>query len=316
MIYYILNNRITLWLKLRIIGGIFINLNSGKLLSIDDNIQISRVSVEKPTEIHMHEFIEIAFVVSGEGVHVVEDIENKITKGDIFILNYGVTHQFSPQKGSDLIICNCIFKPGFFDYSLISSRSFSDITKHFLLRPFTLEKVEHFKSISLLDEQYEEIGNLFNKMYIEYSEKPEGYVEILRAYLIALLIKLFRVMRKNNQYPQKVSGEKQELLENVMKYIKNNYNKDLTLDELSMLAFLSPNHFCKKFKEYSGMTIKEFMQKTRIEKACSLLLETDKKIIEIAFEVGYHDLKHFYNIFKKYTEKTPLVFKKDKKRYP
>jgi AraC family L-rhamnose operon transcriptional activator RhaR len=84
----------------------------------------------------------------------------------------------------------------------------------------------------------------------------------------------------------------------------------MKLEELSMLAFLSPSHFCRLFKEYTGLTVSEYTQRLRIEEACRLLKMSDKKVIDVAADVGYKDIKHFNQVFKKIIGKTPRDYRK------
>jgi YesN/AraC family two-component response regulator len=94
--------------------------------------------------------------------------------------------------------------------------------------------------------------------------------------------------------------------------MKDNYSSDIKLEDLATRAFLSPNYFSKLFKDCTSITISDYIQKLRIEEACNLLKNTDKKIIDISGEVGYKDIKFFNQIFKKIIGKTPSDYRKNK----
>jgi AraC family transcriptional regulator len=76
-------------------------------------------------------------------------------------------------------------------------------------------------------------------------------------------------------------------------------------------AGLSRFHFCRYFKKFTGMTPKKFLCRLRLEKARILLSNPEKRISEIAIEVGFDDLSNFIRHFKKYTGFTPGSYRKE-----
>ncbi|MBE7043722.1 MAG: helix-turn-helix transcriptional regulator [Ruminococcaceae bacterium] len=69
-------------------------------------------------------------------------------------------------------------------------------------------------------------------------------------------------------------------------------------------------YLSRHFKEETGMTFSEYVQKVRIEESCRLLANTKKSVIEISQLVGYSDVKFFNQLFKKYKNMTPRSFRK------
>ena len=67
----------------------------------------------------------------------------------------------------------------------------------------------------------------------------------------------------------------------------------------------SAPYLCTKFHKESGITFTSFLQTIRIEAAIMLLHETNMSVKDIAQAVGYKDIKHFYQIFKKIKNSTP-----------
>ena len=58
-------------------------------------------------------------------------------------------------------------------------------------------------------------------------------------------------------------------------------------------------------KRVTGINFSDYMQRLRVDEACSLLRQTDLKVIDVAQQVGFKDIKFFYEVFKKITGKTP-----------
>lgn len=111
------------------------------------------------------------------------------------------------------------------------------------------------------------------------------------------------------------SGQAKDNVQAVMgkakEYIAENYQKDLTIEEVSELADLSISHFCTLFKGTTGYTFLEYLTECRIEKAKSILLNTDVKVYQVAPLVGYQDPRYFTQVFKKITGKTPSEYREE-----
>lgn len=283
-------------------------LDGEKQFREGEQIFINRSFEEVESHLHAHNFIEIAYVASGSGIHSIGGKEYAVSKGDLFVINYDIPHEFRSLPGpteSRLIVYNCIFKPEFLELSLVNSRDFSDITNLLIFRSFFPEESEDMADIKLLAMVNREVEDIYEKMYREYKAREAGYIEILRAYVIQLLITIFRLYRKSIQRESAIENGQRQIINKVIHHIKSNYANELKLEDLSMMAFWSRNYFCKLFKEHTGMTVLEYTQKVRIEEACRMLKETDRKVIDIANEVGYRDIKFFNHIFKRITGKTP-----------
>jgi AraC family L-rhamnose operon transcriptional activator RhaR len=287
--------------------------NGEKLFQNNESIYINKAHEQAESHLHAHDFIEIAYVLSGKGIHCIGEKEYSVSKGDLFIINYDIPHEFrslSDSPNSSLYVYNCVFKPEFIDYKLMNSKDFYEVTHHFLLQSFFSEEVDNIKNIKLLNCESNVIEHIYEKMYTEFKLKDKGYIEILRAYVIELLITIFRLYEKSRNTNRNTETEKRQIVDKVIKYMRDNYSNDIKLEDLSTMAFLSPNYFSKLFKECTSTTISEYIQKLRVEEACKLLKNTDKKIIDISFQVGYKDIKFFNQIFKRIIGKTPGEYRK------
>lgn len=89
------------------------------------------------------------------------------------------------------------------------------------------------------------------------------------------------------------------MIEKAKQYIKENYDKKISLDDMCKLTFLSASHFCSLFKQYTGSTFITYLSRMRISKAKELLAESNYKVYEVAVMMGYDDFRHFSKTFKK-----------------
>ncbi len=91
---------------------------------------------------------------------------------------------------------------------------------------------------------------------------------------------------------------------------KNYYNNQLSVADISGELLVNQTYLRRMFKEEMNMTLQEYMTQFRMQKAKSLILETDEKLAEIAEEVGYSDVSYFSNCFKKFYGVSPRSINK------
>lgn len=278
-------------------------------------IYINTYNEPADTHLHAHDFIEISYVASGRGIHVIGEKEYEVKKGDLFLINYNIPHEFRSLhylKAQPLIINNCVFKPEFIDTTMAECKNFYDIGKHLLFRSLFPKDIETNIDFKLIDVDTKDIEEIYKKMNREFTHKEDGYIELLRLYVTELMLIIFRTMRKSEQTPSKEATGNLMIVDKIIEYLKDNYCQSLNLQDLSMMVFLSPNYISRLFKEFTGLTLTDYIQSKRIEEACRLLKETNKKIIAITEEVGYKDQKHFQQVFKKITGVPPSTFRRQK----
>ncbi|HEY5587105.1 MAG TPA: response regulator [Ruminiclostridium sp.] len=98
-------------------------------------------------------------------------------------------------------------------------------------------------------------------------------------------------------------------IENVITYINEHYNEDITLQRLSEIAYVHPTYLSKLFKEKSGENFMDFLMKVRVERAKVLLKDLSYHIYDVCQMVGYESPKHFSKVFKEITGITPKEFR-------
>lgn len=91
-------------------------------------------------------------------------------------------------------------------------------------------------------------------------------------------------------------------------YIKENYQKNITLSELGDITGYSPNHFQRLFIQTIGISPSKYLEKVRINQAKYLLIENEKSLSEIAYECGFSSQSYFSKVFKRHTLLSPYDF--------
>jgi|SRR5208283_974792 len=92
-------------------------------------------------------------------------------------------------------------------------------------------------------------------------------------------------------------------------YIASHQSAPITLEEIARALNISTFHFCRKFKQETGLTFVTYLSRTRIERAKMLLRNRDLRITEIAYEVGFQSLTHFNRTFHKFVDRSPTEYR-------
>jgi len=107
-----------------------------------------------------------------------------------------------------------------------------------------------------------------------------------------------------------ISNKNKEIIQKVKKYIDENFNKELNLEDVASFVFLSPNYFGWLFKKETGESFVEYLTKVRVAKSIQLMKNTEEPIYTISEMVGYKDPNYFSQVFKKIEGLRPSAYRK------
>lgn len=258
-------------------------------------------------ETHSHDFFELAYVYEGEGLHRLNGKDCKVKKGMYFIVDYKKPHSYHNIKGGKLKLINCLFTAEFIDKSLKNCHRFSEILNSYLLK-YDLNLLMTEPTETGFYDDDGTVFELLSKIMREYKNEDIAYLENIRLQLLEIIIITLRKITDNS----KIS--KSDIIKYICSRIEIGYNTDIRLSALAKEANYSFAHLSRKFKEVTGMTFVEYLQKTRIKEGCRMLVTTDKKVIEIAEICGYTDVNTFCKLFKKYVGTTPRKFRMEEQK--
>ena len=274
-------------------------------------IHIDKAESKYVGVMHKHDFIEIVYVISGSARHSIGDTIYEVHKGDLVIVNWGVEHTFIPiSEGEESFSTyDLLFTTEFFDLTEVSKYDFSSLASSYLFYSVFPDDMTN-NALNLIRSRQKEFHDIFSKIYAEYTERESGFMSMIRAYLIELITLIFREIDRKTMAD--ITGEQRLTVSKAIDYMKHNFNTKINLDDMVADMFLSKDYFRQLFKRTTGMSITDFVQKTRIDEAKRLLLETERTVYDIAGDCGFTDMKFFYKTFKKITGMTPIEFKKEK----
>ncbi len=98
-------------------------------------------------------------------------------------------------------------------------------------------------------------------------------------------------------------------MQQALHYIHNNFSTEITLEGVAETVNVSKFHFCRLFKEMTGLTFHSYLNRFRIKQAKKMLNDDALTITDAGYAVGYSDLTHFERIFKKVAGTTPSLYR-------
>ncbi|MCI5695897.1 MAG: AraC family transcriptional regulator [Treponema sp.] len=248
--------------------------------------------------VHWHLDYEIIHVVEGRYKMILGGSKIILNKDDYCIIQDGVLH------GDDENIESCKYESIVFNYNLIRIKNFAqdsflnDIAEHRVVLNRIIRFDDHFIK--------REVDYLFDSL-----KKQDSGFELRTT---GLLFCLFGYIKQKQLYSEdeKVLDKNKirtEQMKTVLKLISENYNQQITLEDMAEKAGMSPKYFCRVFKETTHRTPIEYLNAYRVDQACSLLRSSDESLINISLNCGFNDFSYFIKIFKKYKGMTPHKYR-------
>ena len=264
----------------------------------EDGIVLWKGPALKPEQKHTHDFVEISYIFSGSGKHIINGNTYSITSGDLLFINYNQTHSFELDENT--IYCNILLLPEFVGHELMNSENAADILSLSLFSN-SFDGISEISPIIHFDPpQSQKIEALIDEMIDEFDSKQLCYKSSLKSLITIFLIKVFRKMQNsdNDSNFNPHSKFKQE----ITLFLENNCYENISIKDLAEKYFYNPSYFSRLFKESFGKPFTEFIQEQRIIKAKELLENSSMSINKICEYVGYNDKTQFYKIFKIYSD--------------
>lgn len=171
-----------------------------------------------------------------------------------------------------------------------------------------MQRPKDFKhAIELSDEAYQKLLPYFVELEQEYRLQQDFYISKSVGLISNLLIDLFRYHPE--AFPAHHNNISTTVL-NAQRYVSEHYMHKLNLDEVADHCFIHRHTLSLAFKEFAGVTFKDYLLLFRISEAKKLLVTTDLSVEEIAAQVGYINVNNFVKIFKARETYTPLQYRK------
>lgn len=242
----------------------------------------------KNTACQFHNAYELCYFSAGSRTYIVnEEVYDAVPCSFILIPPY-VQHS---TCGTEAVTRTVIYfnKELLLDYF---SEAFTDVLISELSMP-----------IFSLTVGYEGFSRTVEQLQAAYSEHRESSAALF-------LAELLLAVREAKRIPPKQKSETvQSTVARALKYIESNFYSIESLDEIAKELRVSLSYLEASFRKNTGISLMQYVIKTRINYASRLLLEGKKSITEISLLCGFNSSTHFSNTFKKHTGVSPRAYR-------
>lgn len=237
---------------------------------------------------HWHEYLEIIYLVRGSFTLKADKKTFDVSDGDIIIFNpFEVHESLILSEENEYYVF--VIPPDYIqswqngaNYKFRSVISGSSECRN------AIKKASEATDSQCREQQLLLNAEVFRFLYLaasEYAEVSESEAEL--------------------------PGKSRHIVEDVKNRIAYCYAEPINIELLANAFFISVSHLQHLFKAQTGMTIVDYVNKTRIENSCKLLENTDLHISAISEKVGIFDYNYFSRMFKKYIGITPTQYRKE-----
>lgn len=248
------------------------------------NYDIVRTKNKLSDTANWHHNIEIQLCCEGSGYVILDGIRTEIGVGDIVVVNCNNIHFTGTD---DRIKYHCIIIDN--DFCVNSGIDCSQV-----------QFENTFKNHTVTNSIVEMVQTYKNPDNICYKAK-------LQRLILKVLIELRTYHTKSVSVPKCDIKYFKEVKETIL-YIQNNYDKKITLEKLSKETYIDKYTLSKKFKEFTGITIINYINNYRSKMALSMI-QNGEQINNAARMCGFNNISFFTKTFKKHTGNLPSFYK-------
>lgn len=246
-------------------------------------------------EMLWHPGIEIAFVLNGYGVLFLDGEKYEIQEEDVFVINSYQIHRVELKKGSHLL--SVLVEPRFLTNLFPQAAEYRYNCKSFACPEHERDAILQVKC---------KLGRLVSV----WSKSREEFSQLQRNMQLGELVEcLFENFGKKQEKTDKKEDHWLELV----RYINEFYQENITLQMLAKKEFMSQSYFSRLFQKEMGVNFSEYLTEIRLSHAVNLLADKELTVTDICFETGFRNVNSFIESFKQKFGMTPGQYRKELK---
>ncbi|GLX66728.1 helix-turn-helix transcriptional regulator [Paenibacillus glycanilyticus] len=251
---------------------------------------------------HAHQGLELLFIHEGHGVVEVEGNRYELSGGSLYCFQPYQLHKLEIPRRKDTryVRTNLTFDPRYLEPYLASFPK---------LRSF----LRYLSRGALSTPKFAFADDLFLPLMEHHMASLQDNGEDQESRIL-LLISVLRYLQTSvipqpELSPEEWSAAKTVHIEAMMDWIEREFRQPFRLEQLADELHLSAYYVSHLFKQYTGVTLTDYVTARRIREACALLGSTDMPVRQIAHETGRLSAPYFCKLFKKHKGMTPLDYR-------
>lgn len=259
-------------------------------------VYVDRRQVSQSAETHWHDYCEVEMVISGCGVHELNNQRYALRENCVYLVTPLDFHNVSPDGQMEIFHVQ-------FGCSVLGSEMMQRITR-------AREAREEGVAACMDEAQAAALRALLGEMETEFFQRREDSVSMLRCCLEKLCILILREAEKDIR-PGKNLPRSQDnsIINQAVQFVQYNFRNPITLSQAARQVHLSDNYFGELFRIHVGMSFNRYLRSQRMAYAMQLLEETELNIAEVVRESGFRSAAYFAEIFKKEYGISPTQFR-------
>ncbi|RZL37714.1 MAG: AraC family transcriptional regulator [Pedobacter sp.] len=251
---------------------------------------------------HYHPEIEMVFVNGGAGKRQIGSHISYYTEGDLILIGSNLPHcGFTDTNTGNKNETVIQMKPEF-------------LGQDFLRLPENKSILELFEKakggIAYGEETKAKVGGRIEQM--EKQEPFERLLNLLSVFKELEKAKDFKILNASG-FTMEMQVQDNDRINMIFNYVKDHFLEEISLDDISERASMTVPSFCRYFKKITKKTFTRFVNEYRIVHASKLLAEKPISIALVSYESGFHNFSHFNKLFKEFTGKSALQYRKELK---
>ncbi len=254
--------------------------------------------------LHCHPEAELFLLDEGEVLFHIENHSFSLQAGDGIFIPPNLIHwadRNSEPKSS------CSYRAIVFSIELLE-QFFSSHKQYFA--PIYYNRLQCIYPIFCSNRTNETLLHCIKQMLSHHNQALETYELAMSGLLLLCWQELYNVCFSQLTPPSNTDNI-QTHIQKSLDYIFLHYNEALSLSTLAKEAGFSESYFCHSFKEFTGYSPFEYLNRVRIANSCELLTQTNKKITEIALLCGFNNISYFNRIFYRLIGHSPSDYRKE-----
>lgn len=255
-------------------------------------VGITELPAQCFTDCHRHDFWELIYIKEGQGtVHLGQE-RYHANSGDLFVYPPSVEH-YEVSDAGDKLVMKVL--------SLINT-SDMDYMSFWVIGDVAYTQIRACWLTNAFEQTVDRIIQEIEQMDTAYTVRMKALSFEFQSLLVRFAVQQNGVQHNTNiQQHQHVIRSRQ--------FIEEHFQQNIHLTDIAAESYVSTYYLSHIFKEYTGFSPMNYLAALRIRKAQELLEKTDHSVSEISQLVGYEDLQHFSNAFKKSTGYSPRTYR-------
>lgn len=270
-----------------------------------DHFFVERIARNNPFTMetsHIHDEYELYYLIEGSGAYHIDGKEFSIKKGNLVVLNKNLIHRtfYEPDQAHERFLIE--FKSNRITQQL---EKFLNLELNNFFQKYTgIYFVEPDQQLQILD--------LFKTILTETQQKTDHYQQVIALKLTELFLTIMRLERSysGDKHENPLKSTKERLVQKAIVFIHQHLTEEIQLQSIANALYVNKSYLSRVFKESTTLTTSEYINLERIRIAKRYLKISSLSIEEVAQDVGYRQNSYFIKVFKKYTELTPLQYRK------